>query len=156
MENRITTGTLMALACSAMLAYAAPQNRPHTGAPPGATGAPASRPQNEKQITTITGCLQRGASPKSFVLIQTPGTSVPNGGVGTVGGRDQRGIQYDLVVSTKVDLSKLVGHLVEASGVAAITPPLDSRATGERGRASAESTLTRFNATSVRQTAPSC
>jgi hypothetical protein len=61
MENRITTGTLVALACSAVLAYAAPQNRPHVAR--GGTRASASHPPKHQQLTPLTGCAPHGSSP---------------------------------------------------------------------------------------------
>jgi hypothetical protein len=56
------------------------------------------------------------------VLEQSPGTSVPNGGIGTVGGRDQRGNRYDLVIDSKTDPSKMVGRQVQVMGMQTITP----------------------------------
>jgi hypothetical protein len=71
--------------------------------------------------TIVTGCLQQGSSAQSYVLVQTPGTSVPHGGVGTVGGRPQQGLRYELV-GTRTDLAKLVGRRVEVTGSTTITP----------------------------------
>jgi hypothetical protein len=60
MENRITTGTLVALACSAVLAYAAPQNRPHV--PHAGTRASASHAPKHQQVTPLTACVPHGSS----------------------------------------------------------------------------------------------
>ena len=122
METRITTGTFVALACSVVLVYAAPQKRPpSSGAPPGAS-ATGHLGDGDTPTTTITGCLRQGSSPRSFVLTQSPGTSVPNGGIGSAGARDPQGIRYELVPDSKTDLSKMVGHQVQATGTRTIGP----------------------------------
>jgi len=56
METRVTTGTLVALACSAVLVYAAPQ-------------------QTNPSTETISGCVQQGASANAFVLASAPHTT---------------------------------------------------------------------------------
>src|SRR5436190_13457378 len=140
METRITTGTFIALTLGGVLAYAAPQQTrhsqqqtpPHTGTPPGATGAGIGSERNG-QTMTITGCLRQGAAARSFVLTQTPGTSVPNGGVGTAGGRDQRGNRYELVPSSGTDLSKMVGRQVQVTGMAVIGPATSGPASSGAG-----------------------
>ena len=176
MQTRITTGTFMALACSLVLAYAAPQQRPGAGAPPGAGVGRA----HDAQTTTMTGCVREGSSPHSFVLMQSPGTSVPNGGVGTVGGRQET---FELVSDGKTDFSKMVGRRVEVTGVRTIGPggsaghpgastpaPEDqgfeqSRATdhsgigggtGDRERAAGDAGLRRFAVKTIKATGPSC
>ncbi len=176
MQNRITSGTVMALACSAVLVSAAPQSRPNTGAPPGASGAGvgAARNQNQ-QTTTITGCLRQGSTAHSFVLTQSPGTSVPDGGVGTAGGRDTRGNRYELLADSKTDLSKMVGRQVRVTGMQTLGPanpapgtsrdlsrertgdqPAAGGGTGERDRAPGDASLTRFNVQRITETGSSC
>lgn len=129
METRITTGTLVALGFSAVLVYAAPQTRPSTGAPPGATAAGIGADRNQ-QATTMTGCLRQGSSPRSFVFTQSPGTSVPDGGVGAAGGRPQQGNRYELMADSKTDLSKMVGRQVEVTGMQTIGPGGATPSTG--------------------------
>jgi hypothetical protein len=133
MKTPITSGTFVALAFSVALGYAAPQrsqpaqpqtpSRPGTGAPPGATSpGVGSERNNRQQSTTLTGCLQQGSLPRTYVLVQSPGSSVPNGGVGTAGGRDSHGTRYDLVLDSKTDASKMVGRQVQVMGSEVITP----------------------------------
>ena len=174
METPITTGTVVAFGLSVVLAYAAPQTKPASaGAPPGAAavGIGADRGQ---QTTTITGCLRQGATPRSYVLTQSPGTSVPHGGVGTAAARDQHGTRYDLIADSKTDLSKMVGRQVEVTGMATIGPvnpggndknlarqrtgdePTVGGGTGERERSPADAALSRFNVKSIKQTGTSC
>ena len=174
METPITAGTLLAFGVSAVLAYAAPQTKPpNAGAPPGAAGAGIGADRGQ-QTTTIIGCVRQGATARSFVLTQLPGTSVPHGGVGTASARDQDGTRYDLVANSKTDLSKMVGRQVEVTGVPTIGPvnsggtdknlgrertadqPALGGGTGERDRGPADAGLSRFNAKSIKQTGAPC
>lgn len=169
MERRITTGTMVAMAFSVVLAYAAPHQQPrdesqqprqrepqtHTppsaGAPPGAA-TPGIGGDKGQETTTMIGCLHQGTSPRSFVFTQSPGTSVPNGGVGTAGAREQQGNRYDLIPDSKTDLSKMVGKQVEVTGARAgtqATPPGQTRN-------SSDAALTRFTLKTIKQTGPSC
>jgi len=115
--------------------------------------------------------------------MQSPGTSVPNGGVGTVGGREETGIRYELVPDSKTDLSKMVGRQVEVTGERTIGPggsaasPAASNAgaehngleqsrttdhpaigggTGERERAAGDAGLRRLGVKTIKATGPSC
>ena len=138
MENRITTGTFVAFACSAMLAYAAPQNRPQPGAPTSATGS-----GRDQQTTTITGCLQQGSSSRRFVLVQTSG------------GREPQVVRYELVADTRIDLSTMAGYQVEATGSETLRV-VNAQRSSDRARGSAETELTRFIARSIKPTGYFC
>jgi hypothetical protein len=131
METRVTTGTFVALACSAVLVYAAPQRtNPSTGAPP---GAGATDRERARQTETISGCVQQGASAKAFVLASAPHTT------------------WELLSASKTDLSKMVGKRVEVTGMAVIGP------TGtEPSRAPGDAGVTRFMVKTIKPTAGSC
>src|SRR4029453_12970472 len=103
-ENRITIGTMMALACSAVLAFAAPQ-RP--------------QPSKETSVATVTGCVQPGAGLKTYVLAEAPSALIPPGAAAQPVPARDRGTRYELVPDDTIDLSKLVGRQVEASGTVA-------------------------------------
>jgi hypothetical protein len=135
METRITTGTFVALACSAVLGYAAPQ--------PGTD-------RNNRGQTTLTGCLQQGSSPRSYVLVQSPGSSVPDGGVGTVGGRGENGNRYDLVLDSRTDASAMVGKQVQVTGMETAAP------VHPQTRGFAVGGLTRFTVKAIKQTGSEC
>lgn len=75
MENRITTGTFIALACSAVLAYAAPQSRPHGGTPVRAQTARVSHEHQQSRMTTVEGCPALVSSPKKSQADEPPLTS---------------------------------------------------------------------------------
>lgn len=161
MKTPITTGTFVALVVSAVLGYAAPQHpqrsqtetprSPSTGAPPGATSAGVgSTRNNREQLTTLTGCLRQGSSPRSYVLVQSPGSSVPDGGVGAAGARDPEGIRYDLVLDSKTDASKMVGRQVQVMGTDVITP------SHPQTRGFAVGGLTRFTVKTIKQTGSGC
>jgi hypothetical protein len=170
METRVTSGTMVALACSAVLAYAAPQQKsPSTGAPPGA--APVGIGADRHSTTeTIAGCLQKGTAPRAFVLADTraghPTTGAAAGAAGAA-----HGPQRELVYDSKTDLSKYVGRPVEITGTSIIGPsgpvrdeagkpaadrPVLGGGTGERNRAVGDAGLTRFMVKTIKQTGPSC
>lgn len=168
MKTPITTGTFIALGLSVVLGYAAPQQsqpaqpqrspRPTTGAPPGAASPGVGSQRNERlQTTTLTGCLRQGASARTYVLEQSPGSSVPNGGIGTAGGRDPRGNRYDMVIDSKTDASKMVGRQVQVMGMETITPTTGiGGGTGERERSPGDAGLTRFTVKSLKETGSGC
>jgi hypothetical protein len=137
MEHRLTTGTLVALACSAALAFAAPQR---------------SQPSKETSTATVTGCVQPGAGPKTFVLAEAPSALVPPGAaVQPVPARD-RGTRYELLSDDTIDLSKLVGRQVEASGTVS-KPAVSSK---EDKSTTKSDVLPKFTLKSIRETGASC
>src|SRR5574339_834115 len=69
MENRVTTGTMVALAFSAALAFAAHRQQPEK----------ESTKARETSTATVTGCVQPGAGPKTYVLAESPSALVPPG-----------------------------------------------------------------------------
>jgi hypothetical protein len=83
---------------------------------------------------TMTGCLQQGSTPRSFVL-QQPGTNGPQGGAGIA------------VVSHKMELSQYLGETVQMSGVM-------TRRGGPEGHGGP--TGTRMDVREIRRVAASC
>jgi hypothetical protein len=148
METRVTTGTVVALACSAVLGFAAPQQTsPSTGAPP---GAGATERERARQTETISGCVQQGATAKAFVLAPSP-VSAPAAGAGAAGAHERQHTTWELLPDSKTDLSKMVGKRVEVTGMAVIGP------TGtEPSRAPGNAGVTRFMVKTIRPTAGSC
>jgi len=152
METRITTGTVVALACCAVFTLAAQQPRPGSGT------APTPRPSvvganTDSKVTstaTITGCVQPGAGPKTFVLAESPSALAPPGAT-TATARD-RGTRYELLSDGTLDFSKLIGRQVEASGT--VSKPAvsadDSKSTTR------SDTLSKFTVKSLRETGASC
>jgi hypothetical protein len=153
METRVTVETLVALACSAVLGYAAPQQpRPGSGAPPVARPSVvgANTDSKESSTATVTGCVQPGAGPKTFVLAESPSALAPAGATSSTS-RD-RGTRYELFSDGTLDLSKLIGRQVEASGT--VTKPAvssDEKKSTTRGDA-----LPKFTVKSLRETGASC
>ena len=127
MKNRITTGTMVALAFSAALAFAA--QRP--------------QPAKETSSATVTGCVQPGAGPKTYVLAESPSALVPPGAAAQPAAARDRGTRYELLPDDTIDLSKLVGRQVEASGTVS-KPAVSSKA------------LPKFALKSIRETGASC
>ena len=128
MENGITTGTMVALAFSAALAFAAPQR---------------SQPSKETSTATVTGCVQPGAGPKTYVLAESPSALIPPGAAAQPVPARDRGMRYELLPDDTIDLSKLVGRQVEASGTVS-KPAVSSKG------------LPKFTLKSIRETGASC
>jgi len=157
MHERITSGTVVALAFSAVLAYAAQRPQPGVGAPPVAqpsvVGAQIKRDAKEAKTedVVVVGCVQPGAEPKTYVLVQLPSALAPAGAATSPNVRD-RGARYELSADKSVDLQKLVGRQIEASGSAvtriAAAPDEDGAPTKDA--------LAKLKAKSIRETGPSC
>lgn len=152
MDTRITTGTVVALACCAALTFAAQQPRPGPGSPP--TPRPsvvgANTDSKETSTATITGCVQPGAGPKTFVLAESPSALAPAGA--TQPTTRDRGTRYELLSDGTLDLSKLIGRQVEASGTVS-KPAVSSDQSKSTTRADA---LSKFTVKSLRETGASC
>ena len=154
MENRITTGTILALVCSAALAFAAQRPTPHVGS------APVARPSvigtqtdsKETSTATVTGCVQPGAGPKTYVLAESPSALAPAGAATQPPTTRDRGTRYELLSDGTIDLSKLIGRQVEASGTVS-KPAVSSNEHKATTRADA---LAKFSLKSLRETGASC
>jgi hypothetical protein len=138
MQNRITTGTMVALAFSAALAIAA--QRPQSGTE-----------SKESSSATVTGCVQPGAGPKTFVLAESPSALVPPGAAAQPAQARDRGTRYELLSDDTIDLSKLVGRQVEASGT--VSKPAVASNDKSTKRTDA---LPKFTLKSIRETGASC
>ena len=152
METRMTTGTLVALACSAALAYASQQPGPGAGAPPAPRPSVvgANTDSKETSTATVTGCVQPGAGPKTFVLAESPSALAPVGA--TTSTTRDRGTRYELLSDGTLDLAKLVGRQVEASGT--VSKPAVS---SDQGKSTTRSdALPKFTVKSLRETGAAC
>ena len=156
MKRRITTGTIAALACSAAMAFAAPQRpQPAVGSAPVARPSVIGAQTDSKQTSTatITGCVQPGAGPKTYVLAESPSALAPAGApTNTPPSARDRHTRYELLSDATIDLSKLVGRQVEASGTVA-KPAVSS---DDRKSTTRADVLPKFTATSLRETGASC
>jgi hypothetical protein len=152
MEKRITTGTIVALACSAALAHSAQVPRSGASAPsaPRPSVVGANNDSKETSTATVTGCVQPGAGPKTFVLAESPSALAPAGATSPTS-RD-RGTRYELFSEGSIDLAKLVGRQVEASGTVS-KPAVSSDEKKSTTRADA---LPKFTVKSLRETGASC
>lgn len=151
MENRVTGGTMIALACSAIMGYAA-QQPPATSAPtpaprPSKTPSAQSEPK-DKDTTTVIGCVQAGATPRQFVLASSPNVNAPAGLAPTL----DKATRYELIPDATTDLQKLVGKQVEVKGAVTknLIAPHDNDGAPSRDAAS------RLVARSIKETGTSC
>ena len=139
MENRVTTGTMVALAFSAAaLAFAAQRPEP-------------AKESKETATATVTGCVQPGAGPKTYVLAESPSALIPPGAAAQPPQARDRGTRYELLPDDTIDLSKLVGRQVEASGT--VSKPAAS--SGQKGTTKSD-VLPKFTLKSIRETGASC
>jgi hypothetical protein len=154
MENRMTTGTIVALACSTALTFAAQRPQPSVGSAPVARPGVIGTQVDSKQTSTatVTGCVQPGAGPKTYVLAESPSALAPAGAATAPPSARDRGTRYELFSDGTLDLSKLIGRQVEASGTVS-KPAVSSDEHKSTTRADA---LPKFTATSLRETGASC
>ena len=138
MENRVTSGTMVALAFSAALAFAAQRPEP-------------AKESKETSTATVTGCVQPGAGPKTYVLAESPSALIPPGAAAQPPQARDRGTRYELLPDDTIDLSKLVGRQVEASGT--VSKPAASR---EQKGTTKSDVLPKFTLKSIRETGASC
>jgi hypothetical protein len=125
---------------------------------PGGSAAPTPRPSvvgtntdsKETSSETLTGCVQPGAGPKTFVLAESPSALAAPGATNPTT-RD-RGTRYELLSDGTLDLAKLVGRQVEASGTVA-----KPAASSDPGKSTTRSdVLPKFTVKSLRETGASC
>jgi len=154
MEKRITTGTIVALVCSAALSYAAQRPQPRVGSAPVARPSVVGAQTDSKETSTatITGCVQPGAGPKTYVLAESPSALAPAGAATPPASARDRGTRYELFSEGTIDLSKLIGRQVEASGTVS-KPAVASSPDKATTRADA---LDKFTVKSLRETGASC
>jgi hypothetical protein len=127
---------------------------------PGVSSAPVARPSvvgtqtdsKETSTATVTGCVQPGAGPKTYVLAESPSALAPAGAPKTPLPERDRGTRYELLSDGTLDLSKLVGRQVEASGIVS-KPAVSSKGDKSTTRPDA---LPKFTAKSMRETGASC
>jgi hypothetical protein len=112
----------------------------------------AQTDSKETSTATVTGCVQPGAGPKTYVLAESPSALAPAGAPKTPLPERDRGTRYELLSDGTLDLSKLVGRQVEASGTVS-KPAVSSKEGKSTTRPDA---LPKFTAKSMRETGASC
>ena len=139
MTYRTLVTAFLACGFAATLSYAAQR--------PGAT-----TDSKETSTATVTGCVQPGAGPKTFVLAESPSALAPAGAATPPLQARDRGTRYELVSDGTLDLSKLVGRQVEASGIVSKpAAPSDDQKSTKRA-----DVLPKFSLKSLRETGASC
>jgi len=149
-ERRIVSAVVAGL-FAATMSYAGQAPRPG--------GAPRPRPvvgsnvdSKETTTATVTGCVQPGADPKTYVLAESPSALAPAGGQTQPPTARDRGTRYDLISEGTIDLSKLIGRQVEASGT--VSKPAVS--SNEHKATTRPDALAKFTVKSLRETGASC
>ena len=95
--------------------------------------------------------MQPGAGLKTYVLAESPSALAPTGAVASPQARD-RGARYELRSDGTIDLAKLVGRQVEASGT--VSKPAVS--SDEKKATTRPDALSKFTLKSLRETGASC
>jgi hypothetical protein len=154
MTKTLFVSAFLASAVSATLSYGAQRPQPGVGS------APVARPSvvgaqtdsKESSTATVTGCVQPGAGPKTYVLAESPSALAPAGAPKTPLPERDRGTRYELLSDGTLDLSKLVGRQVEASGTVSksAVSSKDSKATTRADE------LAKFTVKALRETGASC
>ena len=139
MTHRPLVTAFLACGFAATLSYAA--QRPS----PGVSSAPVA------STATVTGCVQPGAGPKTYVLAESPSALAPAGAATPPLQTRDRGTRYELLSDGTLDLSKLVGRQVEASGI--VSKPAASPDDQKSKRADV---LPKFSVKSLSETGASC
>jgi len=123
-----------------------------------AIGAPKHKQDSSKDQISLTGCLQTGTEPNTFVLANATTSSA----------KSKRGKEsnqapsemaraessYVLVPENGIDLSKHVGHRVRVTGIMEEHGMTSS--TGEQGAAGSQTKMTRFDVKSIRHLSNTC
>lgn len=104
-----------------------------------------------KQKVSMTGCLQAGTEPNTFILTNaTTSTSKKNKGTQAPSEMARAESSYILVPSDGVDLSKHVGHEVRVSG------NLEEPSGAMGGQPGATSSMPRIEVKSIKHVANTC
>ena len=144
----------LACVCATALSSAAQRPQPSPGAAP--VGRPSvvgtNKDSRETSTATVTGCVQPGAGPKTYVLAESPSALAPAGAVKEPPQTRDRGTRYELFSEETIDLSKLVGRQVEASGT--VSKPAVS--SDEHKSTTRPDALPKFTVKSLRETGSSC
>lgn len=153
MTQRHLVSAAVAFACATALGSAAQRPAPSPGAAPGARPSVVGAQKDSKQSSaaTITGCVQPGAGLKTYVLAESPSALAPAGAAASPQTRDH-GARYELFSDGTIDLSKLVGRQVEASGT--VSKPAVSA--DEKKATTRPDALSKFTLKSLRETGASC
>lgn len=154
MTHRLIVSTLFACACAVGLTAEAQRPTSRPGSAPVARPSVVGTNNDSKESTTatVTGCVQPGAGAKTFVLAESPSPLTPPGTATAPAQTRDRGTRYELYSEGTLDLSKLVGRQVEASGTVS-RPAVSS---DERKATTRPDALPKFTAKSVRETGASC
>ena len=151
--ERIASASLVCV-LAATMSHAAQRPSPGVGAAPVARPSVVGTQTDSKETSTatVTGCVQPGAGPKTYVLAESPSALAPAGAPKTPLPERDRGTRYELLSDGTLDLSKLVGRQVEASGTVS-KPAVSSKEEKSTTRPDA---LPKFTAKSMRETGASC
>lgn len=152
-KQRLVTTAILACACAASLS-SAQRPAPRVGSAPVARPSVvgANTDSKETSTATVTGCVQPGAGPMTFVLAESPSALAPAGAATQPPQARDRGTRYELFSDGTIDLSKLVGRQVEASGT--VSKPAVS--SNEKKSTTRPDALAKFTVKSLRETGSSC
>ena len=153
MTQRHLVSTAVAFVCATALSSAAQRPQPSPGSAPVARPSVVGTQKDSKESSaaTVIGCVQPGAGLKTYVLAESPSALAPAGAAASPHTRD-RGARYELLSDGTIDLSKLVGRQVEASGTVSRT----AVSADDKKATTRPDALSKFTLKSLRETGASC
>jgi len=153
MTHRHIISTVLAFICAtALTAAQRPQPSPGSAPNPRPSVVGSNKDSKETSTATVIGCVQPGAGPKTYVLAESPSALAPPGAATQPPTTRDRGTRYELLSDGTIDLAKLIGRQVEASGT--VSKPAVS--SNEHKATTLADALATFTLKSLRETGASC
>ena len=153
MTQRQVVSAVLACVFGATLSYAGQGQRVGTSPRPRpAVGSNTDSKDTDSTTHTLTGCVQAGVGPKTYILAETLGVLTPQGAAPQPVKIRDGGTKYQLFSDGTIDLSKLVSREVSVTGSVS-KPAVSSDPQKATTRPDALSKLT---IKSLRETGASC
>ena len=153
MTKRQVVSGLLACVFGVSLIYADQGQRPGSAPRPRPTvGTNRDSKDAEAETHTLTGCVQTGTAPKTYILAETLSLLTPEGAPPRPVTIRDGGTRYELLSDGTIDLSKLVHREVSVKGTVS-SPAVSSDPEKSTTRPDALSKLT---VTSLKATGASC
>lgn len=149
-----TMALSLAIAAGAAPKQQAPKNQGYGQS--GQTGASGqSGMENSEHKITLTGCLQAGTEPNTYILTNAT-NSTAKGSSGNEAPSEMARAEnsYVLVPESGIDLSKHVGHRVRVTG--SMEEGAMSGSSGASGGSQSTTNMTRFDVKSIKHVSNTC
>lgn len=153
MTQRLVVSAVLACVLGATLSYADQGQRPGSAPRPRPTvGTNTDSKDSEGETHTLTGCVQAGTAPKTYIIAETLSLLTPEGAPPRPATVRDGGTRYQLFTESAIDLSKLVNREVSVTGTVS-TPAVSSDPKKSTTRPDA---LSKMTAKAIKETGASC